>query len=638
MTKPTKNIDLKSLIYKTSISVRDADKDIFDDFNDELGFDAESVTDIGVESKKAAKIWMAAIKFVTPAIVGSHGLTKDNEKANKVANAILEQSTSGAFSNIVDAYSCGAAFNEANIFGLYRYALSNSANCTSLLALTHGKIIADFSRVVTAHLCEVVSGVVPISNRAMPEGDINSTLSTQDLRNLLQIYLQAEYPKTDISPKVSLQVSLINALSKTTSIYMVRCRAKPVFSVISDILESTIVDSAENWIESTKRATNGNILVGVDDTTKAMIVQNALNLVSAISNAAIEKVSNGDLNFMYQKNIADTIASVSNELLAAAVQKTNSYASAFAKNEKRIFDAVQDAALPFTRKVSEQVSPNAWLALFELPTKISRFLTHDIAASEKVSSVNLSSIADHILKTGIFSAVQVRNSIDVHDDWALRILANEALDHTGTMLIRDLDSSTIDAKAISTSVRETVDKAIEKGFESLFQNASTAEISSVKMLKVSLAANAIKFDSLFSGLENNVDRYKAISILQQIIVEKAIELKTLLQIPGINADSQTMQFGCCFNAAALATYDNVRHEIFNNLSSSSVSIIKDIVNGSDALIRIKGSVADLITLMADIADHGYPRLNSIVNRGVAPKKLEAAEEMDETTKPAALAL
>lgn len=642
-----KNIhaDLKSLIYKTAIAKRQVAEDV-----DLSEFDADDVVIdellIGeaalissvssVEVKSAAKIWMAAVKFVTPAVTVGIAITPDISKVDPlgIAAAILEQSTISAFANVVDAYSCGANFTPDNIFGLYRYSLSNSANCTSYLTYVHKKVISDFGKVMTAHLCEMATGVKPISNRSLPEGDTNSFVSTGPNRDLLKQYLDSTYPSTEIDHSTSISVSLLNALTKCTSSYMTRTKTRPVTKRMQEILESSFIDNLESWLHSTSRATNGNILKGTDEHSRAMVAQNAINMISAIASCATDKLLHLDVSTIYSPNITTDIKSLSNVLISRVIGKTNAYASLFSKNGQKVFDAIEEAALPYSRGSSKSpLTPQAWLSLFELPTKLCRFLTYEIA-QEVVDSANINASFEKILIEGLLLGQTLRSSLKVHEEWAIKPLSIDALAYVGEMSCRGIENYHLDCDAINKIVEEVVDIGLDLGYKNIASQNGRKSIDPISAIRVSIAGGAVKLATALTGTVNSKDKYQLILLLSKFAIDKTINSYKDLG-HSKNMDGSVMMFGALYNNVVQLISDNLRYELHSNLSSSQVCLITDYLSGYSVKLRIESAVAASTQMICEVVNHGTKRVQMVTLEETAVKKSDAAQSL---TTAAALKL
>jgi hypothetical protein len=624
-------IDLKQLIYKTASASRQTDADImaaFDDAETPTAAIEESLkaqVPDKLDGKAAAKIWMSSAKFVTPAVNVGIALTSDLEQADAVASRILEQSTITAFANVVDAYSCGASFNKENIFGLYRYSLSNASNCTAYLAYMHNKVIADFGKLLTAHLCEMATGIQPLTLRSVVEHDINSQISTEHSRAVLRSYLNSEYPATKIDAATSIQVSMMNALSRAISSHMIRTKSRPEKLVLQEIIESSVIDSMERWVVDTKRATNGNILNGVDDRTKAMIVQNAINMVSAVTGCATDKMLAGDISSIYSEQTISKITELSDRLLGRVIKKTNSYASVFAKNGERVFDAIEDAVLPYEQgHTKSPITTNGWLALFELPTKLCRYLTKEIASDPVLETANIFASFDHILLGGIRLAGLLAHELKVHDDWAIKTLSNDTMLYCGEMSNRELNASELDVVRITQIVNSTSDAAISAGYKRLIDETEKASVMPLSALKISIASSTVRLAALLTGVHGSANKYALIEKLQKTIIHKVSALTQALYEP-VSTDASVMKYSCAYSAITQAAIDQLRHELRFNLSSSQDNVVDDYLAEAHLYARVNSGIETISDIIKESVDHGAKRISQITLDGTATKKVQAAE-------------
>jgi hypothetical protein len=626
-----KILNLKSLIYKTAAASRQSESDIDGMLED----DYSQVMDVAVslatsetkrENKTAAKIWMSSVKFVTPAVSVAIALTDTIDQADAVAGQILEQSTISGFANVVDAYSCGANFDEANIFGLYRYSLSNAANCTSYLAYMHKQVVADFGRLITAHLCEMATGIKPLSLRNITNSNIDSGISTEQSRAILKSYLNSEYPKTFIDSKTSIQVSLINALSRCVSSYMIRTKTRPERLRLQEIIDTSVIDSMERWVIDTKRATNGNILNGVDDQTRAMVAQNAINMVTAITGCATDKMVTGDTGSIYSHDVVEKVSSLSEKLLGRVIKKTNSYASVFSKNGKRVFEAVQEATLPFEQGASKSpITVSGWLTLFELPTKLCRYLVKEIAQDQAMETANIFSSFDKILLDSIQLASALKTELNIHDEWVLRALSNDAMHFVGEMANKEHETVSLDVKRINQIVSSTLDVAISGGYKNLINNSESATVMPLSALKVSIASSSVRLAALLTGVQGSAHKYDMIEKLQKTIAKGASELISAL-FENANIDSQVMKYGCAYNVITQAAIDQLRHELRFNMSSSNVSVVDDYLNERHLYSRINSGIKMISEIITDSVGHGAARIGQLTMGDEPVKKTEAAEQ------------
>ena len=620
MTNPI--VDLKSILLKTTQADR-SDSNL-----EAQDFEVNAVQRMVVENKKAAKIWMAATKFVGPAVGASWSISGDLAKADRVATAILESSASSAFASVVDAYSAGAPFDKNNIFGLYRYSLANASSCTARLAITHKCVLGEFGKLLTSHLCEVATGVKPVSRRHIPERQISATVSSS-YRDNLNSYLRADYPDTRVTNSTLIQVSIVNALARCLSNYMVRARVKPHHGSMKTLLEATVVDNLELWIDTTERASNGNILSGVDDRTRTMVIQNALNLIVIVSSAAFDRVTQQGVSLSYHFDAIKQIESISEELLVSIMRRTNAYAASFANNEYKVFESVEESLLPFTRASNiDGLTPSAWLSLFELPTKVSKYLTLEIASNETISFSNLTGIVDTILHEALLKGMELQSELGLQDKWVTKALCNEFIEYAGSNSIRGIDTITLNSKHLADVIAAVTDKCIDKGFSTLFNKVDVPAVSALSVLKVGLSTSAIKLATLTTGLKDSRQMLKFVAVVTAKIALNSMEMQRAMYLPQSNVDSCVMQFGAILNAVSQLTIDCLRHELFNNPSSTNDSLISDYLNDKALAKRIDGSVTAYSKMLGEITEHAHHRINQMALLGDESKKPEAAPDKE----------
>lgn len=630
-------IKLKQLIYKTAVSER-GDDSLLEPFDDELDFDKFDAKSVEAEAKRSARVWMAAVKYITPAACVSLALTKTPQQTDKLLNIILEQSNGAAFTNVADAFSCGASFNQDNIFGLYRYALSTAASCTSILALLSNKVVADFSKSVASHLAEVSSGVKPLSRRRMPNETL-SEIKNAEYAKKLNRYLNAVYPKSEISDHAKLSVSVVNALIKTLSTYQARMKAVPQSKRIEEALDTLVLGTIEKWLYHSENSANGNVLNGIDRNTRIMVIQNALNLVSSLANSTLDKVCDGSDAALYGFNINEKLMVENEQILASVMKKTNAYASAFARNEEMIYQAVVDANIAYDRPLSSAVTPNGWLRLFELPNSLIKFVVPEIVQDKVISHRSIASTIDSILSDALSLSEIISQQLSVDTDWAYKELTDGAIKLQGACYESDIRLRESLFSEVSACSKDLLDYANQKSFGNIIKGDGVPAINSFQSLSVRTAVSTMAMLSLFIGKKDSNVKFEAIKSLNKKCFDKACEMFILLNKGKNNIDSQIMFFGAIFNAVSGIACDALKHQYSVDMSSSKQSVIKDLTQSSDLFKRVDSIISSQCELISKTAEHGIDRIALIAIKGADAKKFNAASMTDDMKNiPAAMVL
>lgn len=628
-------VNIKELMRKSqNIQIADDFERQFSE--DELQIEQNTVRELREEARRGAKVWMAAVKYVMPAATVSLALTDNQQSSDKIMSSILELSSNAAFANVVDAYSCGAAFNDKNAFGLYRYSLATASASTSLMALLTQKITTDFGKMIWSHLAEIASGTKPLSARDLPD-DVDSVLGNAEYRKNLRRYANTVYPNAVIGNETQIATSIINALSRTLSNYQVRLKDRPETKRMEDVVGALVIDTMEKWIYYTKSTANGNVLNDVDDTTRIMVIQNALNLVSAIANSAIDRASKLSDAFIYSPNAVSILSEENEKLLSAVMKKTNAYASVFSKNESRIFDAIQDTCLGYDTPLNSELTPNGWMKLFELPNLLVKYLARHVVKDKLMSKVEISSDIDNILERSLELSNQIVKSlmIDSREDWAFKEVVEAAIDYEGGMSLKNLSSSTVDVNAIARAAREGTTQATQRGLGGLINSDEVAAINPLHSISVKYACMTLKLLSLLSGQKDGVHKFDAISKLNTLSINHAIDTYLKLQKGYKSIDSQVMELGCIINATNQIVLDAVRYELLVNPSSTVKSFIQDVIEEGALFKRIDTVITKQTNLISNLAEQGIARLSVIALTGENEKKLEAAVTESENPEQAA---
>lgn len=627
-------INLRALIYRTA-ELRGEPDEIEIPFGDEFTVGDLKSSEIREEATRSAKVWMASAKYVAPAASVAMALSNTNEQSDKVLSALLESASSSAFASVVDAYSCGATFNDKNIFGLYRYSLSAASVSTSLLAFLTKKIIPEFSKMINSHIAEVATGVKPFSRRDMPT-DTSSFIGNSDYRKNLSRYVNITYPDSQIGYSTQVATSIINTISRTLSNYQVRSKVMIENSRLENVISALLFDTMEKWIYHTQNTANGNVLSDVSDDTRVMVVQNALNLISAIANSAMERVASKDNQYLYSPKVVDTLSAENEKMIALVMKKTNAYASVFSRNEGRIFDAVKDNCLGYDRPLHTDITPNGWLKLFELPSTLIKYVAKDIRHSDVLSQIEVSSIVDEVLEPSLSASLDVLLAMGINDSesWAYKELVDAAMEFQGVIATDGLKRNPRDLEMIAKCGQSALD-SVNGRLGTILNSYDSPSINPQHAIAVKYAGASFRLLSMFAGSKDSVHKFEAIDKLNKLSLNSAIECFLQLQRGNKSIDSQIMELGCLINAMNQIVTDVVRYQSSVNQSSSNYSCIKDVIDENALYTKICVAVENQASLLTSLASEGIDRLTALTLKNINEKKFEAAVTEARVAEPTA---
>lgn len=632
-------IDLKQLIQRSaSFSEHDSLAELDVPLDGELYVQIDSLVKkmperVSREQSKAAKVWMAAAKFVTPAYAVAWNMAKDDQRATSIARDFLQAASKSAFESLLDAHSCGANFNADNMFGIYRYALANASNCASVLAYMHRQIIPQFSTVLNSHLSELATGYKPLSTRrldqyvtSLTDDNITSQLNNKKLQKLLVGYVNAEYPRSQYGSETLLQVSLNNAMNKLMSNMMLRSSSYPNANRAGQVMEQGIIRSIEQWLTVSQQESNGGIFTGSDELTSVYAIQNALNMVTAVSSASVDRLTSEQTEAIYSPTFLADFEKTNSVLLREIIQTTNTYASAFMKASEGLKAKVEESIGPDTAKAPDSlVSPAGWLSLFDLPGKLVSSVASRLSVGHGTAMHTLDIIdsVDVIMEFALKFASALASKLDVWEPWAIKTITDESVSYASYLDRNNIKLDAATFENIAAIVESAKNHLLnDAGYKRMVSDAP-GQVDIFQSMKTLVICSVLKMDAALTGHIGSKHKGSAISNLQQLVNSISVN-QFAAHNRSDSSDDKTMMFGSIMNGAAQLVQTAIKVQYQANVFGVGDNLVTDLANRTGRYNSIVNSIQEYNSHITSAVNLGADRLAIVLDAKNYAKKPNAA--------------